>query len=92
MGRIPSHDDQETSFPMDCRGVVLVLEGKYKRARARSRLTRTPRKLPELIVNTWTEEEDSFWTPMSRLLAFNYQNLELLDYDPYPSIKAEVAV
>lgn len=58
----------------------------------KEQLIRTPRPLPELIVNTWTEDEDSFWTPMSRLLAFNYQNLELLDYDPYPSIKAEVAV
>lgn len=58
----------------------------------KEQLTRTPKPLPELIVNTWDEEEDSFWTPLSRLLAFNYENLELLDYNPYPSIKAEVAV
>lgn len=57
----------------------------------KEQLSRTPKPLPELIVHTW-DEGDSFWTPLSRLLSFGYKDLELKNYNPYPSIKAEVAV
>lgn len=55
-------------------------------------LLRTPKSPPMLVIHPWQEEEDAFWTPLSRLLAFRYKDLELRNYDPYPSIKAEVAV
>lgn len=55
-------------------------------------LSRTPRLLPKLTVNKWNESEDSFWTPLQRLLYFKWDDLKLSNYDPYPSIKAEVAV
>lgn len=55
-------------------------------------LSRTPRPLPELIVHKWEESEDARWNPLQRLLHFKYKHLELKNYDPYPTIKAEVAV
>lgn len=57
----------------------------------KEQLSRTPRPLPELIVHKWEEPEWS-WTPLQRLLHFKYEHLELKNYDPYPTIKAEVAV
>jgi len=61
-------------------------------SQVREQLTRTPKPLPELTVSLWEEAEESFWTPLSRLLTFKYENLKLSNYDPYPTIKAEVAV
>lgn len=58
----------------------------------REQLTRTPRPLPTLIVNKWNESEDAFWTPLQRLLHFQWHHLTLENYDPYPTIRAEVAV
>lgn len=55
-------------------------------------LTRTPRPLPRLIVTKWSESEDAFWNPLQRLLHYQWQHLTLQGYDPYPTIKAEVAV
>jgi thymidylate synthase len=49
---------------------------------ARLQLTRTPRPLPRMRLNP--EVRDIF--------AFRYEDFELLDYDPYPAIKAEVSV
>lgn len=58
----------------------------------REQLTRIPRPLPKLVVNKWDESEDAFWTPLQRLLRFQWNHLTLENYDPYPSIRAEVAV
>ncbi|MES1998774.1 MAG: thymidylate synthase [Pseudomonadota bacterium] len=49
---------------------------------AREQLTRTPRALPVMRLNPSVTE----------LLAFQFDDFELLDYDPYPAIKAPVAV
>lgn len=49
---------------------------------AREQLTRTPRALPVMRLNPTVTE----------LLAFKFDDFELLDYDPYPAIKAPVAV
>ena len=49
---------------------------------ARLQLTRDPRPLPRLRINP--EVKDIF--------SFQYEDFELLDYDPHPHIKAEVAV
>jgi thymidylate synthase len=49
---------------------------------AREQLTRTPRALPVMRLNPSVTE----------LLAFKFDDFELLDYDPYPAIKAPVAV
>lgn len=61
-------------------------------AQVEEQLSRTPRTLPQIIVNKWEEEENAFWTPLARLLSFKWSDLELKNYDPYPTIKAEVAV
>jgi thymidylate synthase len=45
-------------------------------------LARTPRPLPLL----------NFKRIPSRLEEFEYENLELVGYDPYPTIKAPIAV
>lgn len=58
----------------------------------KEQLSRVPRPLPELKVHMWEEDENAFWDSISRLLAFKYEHLELKNYDPYPTIKAEVAV
>lgn len=58
----------------------------------KEQLTREPRPLPELTVRVWDESEDAFWTPLLRLLAYKYEDLQLTGYNPYPTIKAEVAV
>lgn len=49
---------------------------------AREQLARTPRPLPKLRLNP----------AVSDLFAFRYEDIEILDYDPHPAIKAPVAV
>ncbi|MCO5114713.1 MAG: thymidylate synthase [Bdellovibrionaceae bacterium] len=49
---------------------------------ARLQLSRTPKTLPKMWVNPEVKD----------LFAFKYENFKLLDYDSYPSIKAEVSV
>ena len=49
---------------------------------AREQLSRTPRTLPTMRLNP----------AVTDLLAFKFDDFELLDYDPYPAIKATVAV
>src|SRR5690348_1429899 len=49
---------------------------------AREQLSRTPRPLPRLKINP--ERDDIF--------AFQFEDFEILGYDPHPHIKAEVAV
>lgn len=45
-------------------------------------LTRTPRPLPKMKINPDVKD----------LFAFKYEDFELVDYNPYPHISAEVAV
>ncbi|TWT92543.1 thymidylate synthase [Neorhodopirellula pilleata] len=49
---------------------------------AREQLTRTPRKRPTMLINR----------PVDSMNDFQYEDFELLDYDPHPHIKASVAV
>lgn len=49
---------------------------------AKLQLTRTPRKLPQMKLNP----------NVKSLFDFRYEDFELLNYDPWPHIKAEVAV
>lgn len=49
---------------------------------AKLQLTRTPRKLPQMKLNP----------DVKNLFDFRYEDFELLNYDPWPHIKAEVAV
>jgi thymidylate synthase len=49
---------------------------------AREQLTRAPRRLPRLRLNPAVDD----------LFAFRYEDIEILDYDPAPAIKAPVAV
>ena len=49
---------------------------------ARLQLSRTPRKLPEMIINP----------EVKSIFDFQYEDFKLEDYDPYPHIKAQVAV
>jgi thymidylate synthase len=49
---------------------------------AREQLQRTPRALPRLRLNPEVRD----------LFAFRYEDIEILDYDPAPAIKAPVAV
>ena len=48
----------------------------------KEQLSRTPRSLPKMIIHG--EQKDIF--------SFRYEDFELSDYDPYPAIKAPVAV
>lgn len=48
----------------------------------REQLSRTPRALPKMIIKG--EQRDIF--------SFEYEDFQLVDYDPYPAIKAPVAV
>ena len=45
-------------------------------------LTRTPRQLPKMMINP----------DVKNIFDFKFSDFELIDYDPYPHIKAEVAV
>jgi len=49
---------------------------------AREQLARTPRVLPRLHLNPEVRD----------LFAFRFEDIEILDYDPHPAIKAPVAV
>ena len=49
---------------------------------AKLQLTRTPRPLPKVKINPDVKD----------LFAFKYEDFELIDYNPYPHISAEVAV
>lgn len=48
----------------------------------KKQLTRTPRKLPKMIINRKVENIDDY----------KYDDFELVDYNPYSGIKAKVAV
>jgi len=49
---------------------------------AQLQLTRTPRPLPRMVINSDVKD----------LFAFRYEDFQLEGYDPWPHIKAEVAV
>ena len=49
---------------------------------AKLQLTRTPRELPQMKLNP----------DVKNLFDFRYEDFELLNYNPWPHIKAEVAV
>ncbi|OFZ17941.1 MAG: thymidylate synthase [Bdellovibrionales bacterium RBG_16_40_8] len=49
---------------------------------AHLQLTREPRRLPRMLLNP----------KIKNIFDFKYEDFMLLDYDPYPSIKAEVSV
>ena len=49
---------------------------------AKLQLTRTPRPIPKMKINPDVKD----------LFAFKYEDFELVDYNPYPHISAEVAV
>jgi thymidylate synthase len=51
-------------------------------AQVREQLARAPRALPRLRLNPAVRD----------LFAFRYEDIEVLDYDPHPPIKAPVAV
>jgi len=48
----------------------------------REQLSRTPRKLPKMKINPKVKD----------IFEFKYSDFELVDYDPYPTIKAQIAV
>ena len=48
----------------------------------KEQLTRTPKKLPKLIIKNHHND----------ITKYQYEDFELVDYDPYPNIKAKVAV
>jgi thymidylate synthase len=49
---------------------------------AREQLGRNPRRLPRMQLNP----------AVKNIRNFNFEDFELLDYDPHPSIKAPIAV
>jgi thymidylate synthase len=49
---------------------------------AKEQLTRTPRKLPTMKLNPEIKD----------LFEFKFEDFELVDYDPWPTIKAPIAV
>ncbi len=51
-------------------------------AQAELQLTRTPRPLPQMLLNP----------AVRSLFAFRYEDFQLVGYDPHPHIKAEVSV
>ena len=48
----------------------------------REQLSRTPRALPTMKINPDVKD----------IFSFHYEDFELENYDPYPSIKAPIAV
>jgi thymidylate synthase len=52
------------------------------REQALLQLTRAPRKLPRLILNQ----------SIKNIFDFKYEDIQILDYDPHPVIKAEIAI
>ncbi|MCF0223317.1 MAG: thymidylate synthase, partial [Fibrobacter sp.] len=48
----------------------------------KEQLSRTPRKLPAMKLNP----------AVKNLFDFKFEDFELVDYDPYPTIKAPIAV
>jgi thymidylate synthase len=49
---------------------------------AREQLARTPRALPKLVLNP----------DVRSLFDFRFEDIRIVDYDPYPAIRAPVAV
>lgn len=49
---------------------------------AKLQLSRTPRALPRMILNS----------SVKNIFDFKYEDFQLVDYDPHPSIKAEISV
>ncbi|MCQ2083075.1 MAG: thymidylate synthase [Bacteroidaceae bacterium] len=49
---------------------------------AKLQLSRTPRKLPKMVINP----------EVKSIFDFKFEDFELQDYDPYPHIKADVSV
>jgi thymidylate synthase len=49
---------------------------------AREQLTRTPRALPRLVLNP----------DVRSLFDFRFEDIRIVEYDPYPAIRAPVAV
>lgn len=49
---------------------------------AKLQLSRTPRQLPRMIINPDVKD----------IFSFKYEDFKLVDYDPWPHIKAEVSV
>ena len=49
---------------------------------AKLQLTRTPRPLPKMIINP----------EVKSIFDFKFEDFELIDYNPYPHIAAEVSV
>lgn len=49
---------------------------------ARLQLTREPRKLPRMLINS----------DVKSIFDFKYEDFQLVDYDPHPHIKADVSV
>lgn len=48
----------------------------------KEQLSRTPKALPKMLLNPDIKD----------LFAFKYEDFQLVEYDPYPAIKAEVAI
>ena len=48
----------------------------------KEQLTRTPRKLPKVILNP----------DIKNIEDFKFEDIQLVDYDPYPAIKGKVSV
>jgi thymidylate synthase len=48
----------------------------------KEQLLRTPKTLPRLRLNP----------NVTNLFDFNFEDIEIVEYDPYPAIKAEVSI